>query len=38
MPDDARHVRVVVYSIDNTPESHPEDDQAAQMYIDEIIV
>jgi len=38
MPCDTRYVRVVAYTIGNTPESHPGAGQAAWMNIDEIVV
>lgn len=37
-PRDARFIRVVAYTIGNTPESHPGAGQAARMHIDEIVV
>jgi hypothetical protein len=37
-PRDARYVRVVAYTIGNTPESHPGAGQAAWMHVDEIVV
>ncbi|MEI6050529.1 MAG: DUF4838 domain-containing protein [Bacteroidota bacterium] len=37
-PREARYVRVVAYTIGNTPESHPGAGQAAWMHIDEVVV
>ena len=35
---EARYIKVVAYTIGNTPESHPGAGQAAWMHIDEIVV
>lgn len=37
-PREARYIKVVAYTIGNTPESHPGAGQAAWMHIDEIVV
>jgi hypothetical protein len=37
-PREARYVRVVAYSIGNTPGEHPGAGQPARMHIDEIVV
>jgi len=38
MPRDARYVRVVAYTIGNTPGEHPGAGQPARMHVDEIVV